>query len=249
MGIVTKRKPELRVGTSGFQYRHWKGIFYPENLPQKRWLEYYSSRFDTVEINNTFYHLPSEKSFDQWREQAAPGFRYALKFSRYGSHMKKLKDPEEPIERFMALARRLNGFLGPILVQLPPHWHVHPERLLEFLDTVPAGARWAIEFRNPTWLREDVYDMLRQHKAALCFHDMLENHPREVTADWVYWRFHGTAGHAGNYSSEQLGAEAAVVKGYLARGLDVFVYFNNDAHGHAINNALELRRLVLSLRT
>jgi uncharacterized protein YecE (DUF72 family) len=241
-----KRKPEVRIGTSGFQYSHWKGIFYTESLPPRRWLQYYADRFDTVEINNTFYHLPSEKSFDQWREQAVPGFLYALKFSRYGSHMKKLKDPEEPIERFMTLAGRLNGFLGPILVQLPPHWHAHPERLSAFLKSVPAGHRWAIEFRDPTWLREDVYGILREHNAALCFHDMLENHPREVTADWIYWRFHGTAGHAGNYSSGRLGAESKIVQGYLSRGMDVFVYFNNDVHGYAIDNALELRRLVLS---
>ncbi len=243
---MAHRKPELRIGTSGYQYKHWRGVFYPERLPQKQWLRYYSEHFDTVEINNTFYHLPSEKSFDQWREQAADGFLYALKFSRYGTHMKKLKDPQEPVERFMKLAERLNGFLGPILVQLPPHWHVDAERLSGFLSSVPPGQRWAVEFRDASWLRDDIYSILQKHNAALCFHDMIEDHPQNVTAQWIYWRFHGTAGHAGNYSREQLRARAEVIKRYLDRGLDVFVYFNNDVHGYAIANALELRRLALS---
>lgn len=236
--------PEFRIGTSGFQYKHWKGIFYPDTLQQKRWLEYYAQRFDTVEINNTFYQLPAERSFDQWREQATPNFIYALKFSRYATHMKKLKDPEEPIQRFMRLASRLNGFLGPILVQLPPRWQADPERLGEFLSAVPAGPRFSIEFRDSSWLREDVYSILRRHNAALCFHDLIENHPREETADWIYWRFHGAAGHTGNYSPQQLAEAAGAVRRYLARGMDVFVYFNNDVHGYAITNALDLRGLV-----
>jgi uncharacterized protein YecE (DUF72 family) len=238
------KKPELRIGTSGYQYDHWKGIFYPENLPKSRWLQHYLQHFNTVEINNTFYHLPSEKSFDQWREQAVPGFIYALKFSRYGSHMKKLKDPAEPIGRFVSLAKRLDVFLGPILLQLPPRWQINAERLSSFLDTAPAGYRWAVEFRDSSWLHPDAYSVLRKHKAALCFHDLLENHPMEETAGWIYWRFHGTAGHAGNYSQPQLQAAAGRVNGYLARGMDVFVFFNNDVHGYAIANALELRRLI-----
>jgi len=241
---MARREPEFRIGTSGYQYKHWRGIFYPETLPTTRWLQYYSEHFDTVEINNTFYHLPSERSFDQWREQAQEGFLYALKFSRYGTHMKKLKDPEEPIGRFIALANRLDGFLGPILVQLPPHWKVDPGRLSHFLGSVPAAQRWAVEFRDASWLRDDIYAILRRHNASLCFHDMIENHPRRLTAEWVYWRFHGTAGHAGNYSRQQLSAEAEIIKDYLRRGLDVFVYFNNDVHGHAIKNAIDLRRLV-----
>jgi uncharacterized protein YecE (DUF72 family) len=239
-----RRQPELRIGTSGYQYKHWKGIFYPEGLPAKKWLQFYASQFDTVEINNTFYHLPSENSFDQWRDQAPPGFLYALKFSRYGSHMKKLKDPDEPIGRFMALAKRLDGFLGPILVQLPPRWRVDAERLSGFLHAVPSNQRWAIEFRESSWLCDEVYEILSRHKAALCFHDMLENHPRPITADWVYLRFHGTSAHSGCYSREQLGQEAERIKGYLSRGLDVFAYFNNDVHGHAFRNARDLREMV-----
>lgn len=236
-------RPELRIGTSGYQYDHWRGIFYPGDLPKRLWLRHYQEHFTTVEINNTFYHLPSEKTFEQWRRQAAEGFLYALKFSRYGSHMKKLKDPEEPIGRFMDLAQILGPFLGPILLQLPPRWQVNPERLSAFLDAVPPGIRWAVEFRDASWFRDDVYSILRAHNAAMCFHDLLEKHPFEETANWIYQRFHGTAGHAGKYSQPQLAAAAAAVKDWLSRGMDVFVYFNNDLHGHAVDDALELRRL------
>lgn len=242
---MRRPKPELRIGTSGYQYRHWRGIFYPADLAQGRWLAYYSARFDTVEINNTFYHLPSPESFDRWREQAPEHFLYALKFSRYGTHMRKLKDPEEPIGRFMDLARRLDRFLGPILVQLPPHWRINPARLSGFLDSVPSEQRWAIEFRDASWLHDEVYAILREHNAALCVHDLFEDHPHRITADWVYWRFHGTSGHAGDYSPERLRSAADQVREHLARGLDVFVYFNNDVHGHAIANALALRRLLV----
>jgi uncharacterized protein YecE (DUF72 family) len=239
-------KPHFRVGTSGYQYGHWRGIFYPEALPTKNWLQFYATQFDTVEINNTFYHLPSQNSFDQWRDQAPPGFLYALKFSRFGTHMKKLKDPEEPIELFMALASRLERCLGPILVQLPPHWHVNPERLSGFLKAAPPDQRWAFEFRDPSWLCDEVYEILTRHEAALCFHDMMEDHPRPITASWVYLRFHGASAHAGCYSHEQLGGEGARIKKYLLRGLDVFAYFNNDVHGHALKNALDPRRIVSS---
>lgn len=241
---MRRPKPELRIGTSGYQYRHWRDIFYPSAIPQGRWLAYYSERFDTVEINNTFYHLPSPESFDRWREQAPEHFLYTLKFSRYGTHMRKLKEPEEPIGRFMDLAQRLDRFLGPILVQLPPHWRINTERLSEFLRLSPPGPRWAIEFRDASWLHDEVYAILRERNAALCIHDLLENHPHQTTADWVYWRFHGTSGHAGNYSAEQLQGAADEVRAYLARGLDVFVYFNNDVHGHAIANALDLKRIL-----
>ncbi|NLT66767.1 MAG: DUF72 domain-containing protein [Acidobacteria bacterium] len=241
---MSRRTPEIRIGTSGYQYNHWRGIFYPEKLPQNRWLQYYSQHFDTVEINNTFYRLPSEQAFDSWRDQARKGFLYVLKFSRYGSHLKKLKEPQEPVFRFMSLASRLDGFLGPILVQLPPRWHIDPGRLEDFLDAVPGNQRWAIELRDPSWFHEDVYSILRRHNAALCFHDMIKDHPRPETADWIYQRFHGTSGHSGNYSRQQLEREAKLIKQYLAQRKDVFAYFNNDVHGYAIANALDLRGLV-----
>jgi uncharacterized protein YecE (DUF72 family) len=241
---MPKRKPEIRIGTSGYQYDHWKAIFYPEKLSKNRWLPHYSKIFDTVEINNTFYHLPSEKTFDKWKEQAPPGFLYSLKFSRFATHMRKLKNPEEPIDRFLKLARKLKEHLGPILVQLPPRWHVNPERLSAFFDAAPSDQRWAVEFRDSSWICEEVYSILRGRNSALCIHDLIENHPQVVTADWVYMRFHGASGHDGDYSQEQLREAAEKIEEHRSQGLDVYVYFNNDVHGYALNNAQSLREMV-----
>lgn len=232
---------ELRIGTSGFQYDHWQGVFYPENLPKRQWLRHYTRHFDTVEINNTFYRLPQAHTFEAWREQAPPGFVYALKFSRYGSHVKRLKDPQGPIELFIERAARLQRFLGPILVQLPPRWHVNTERLAAFLQATPPDYRWAIEFRDPSWLCEQSYAVLEAHQAALCIHDMIPAHPVRLTTNWVYLRFHGDQ-YAGSYSHQFLTAQAKGIRRYLSQGLDVYAYFNNDAAGYAVRNALDLKR-------
>lgn len=204
---------------------------------------YYAARFDTVEINNTFYRLPSVETFTEWRGRAPRGFCYALKFSRYGSHLKRLTAPREPIRTFLDRAARLKDHLGPILVQLPPRWDVNLDRLAGFLRAAPRAYRWAIEFRDPRWLCEAVFTLLRRHHAALCIHDLLEDHPQLLTADWVYPRFHGGK-TGGNYPSHTLSAQAKRIKQYLAQGRDVFAYFNNDAQGYAVRNAADLKRLV-----
>jgi uncharacterized protein YecE (DUF72 family) len=242
--MMNRKHGRLRIGTSGYQYDHWKGIFYPADMPKRGWFSYYAESFDTVEINNTFYHLPASGAFNAWKEQAPEGFCYSLKFSRYGSHLKKLKNPQETIGRFMERAERLNAFLGPILVQLPPSWHVNMDRLAEFLRAAPKNRRWAFEFRDPSWLCEEVYRQLSAHNAALCIHDKIANHPRPDPADWTYQRFHGDR-YAGNYGRQKLLAEAGRIREYLADGIDVFVYFNNDLEGFAIRNAADLRRYVL----
>jgi uncharacterized protein YecE (DUF72 family) len=231
----------LRVGTSGWQYRHWRGVLYPEHLPVRRWLEHYAARFDTVEINNTFYHLPAAATFDAWRARAPRGFCYALKLSRYATHVRRLREPRAPVTRFLARAARLGRHLGPILVQLPPRWGVDPARLAGFLRVAPRARRWALEFRDPSWLCAPVYELLRAHGAALCVHDLIPGHPREVTADFVYLRFHGTA-YGGSYSPQALAAWARRIRAYLERGLDVYAYFNNDRDGWAVVNARALRR-------
>jgi uncharacterized protein YecE (DUF72 family) len=237
---------ELRVGTSGYQYDHWRGRFYPEDLPKKRWFDYYTEQFDTVEINNTFYNLPKAETFDHWREEAPPGFIYTLKYSRFGTHIKRLKDPETHVDRFVERASRLREALGPILVQLPPRWHAVPERLSDFLEAAPSEHRWAIEFRDPSWFEPGIYDILRRHGVAMCVHDMLEDHPREITADWVYLRFHGPTGdYGGSYSPQALSGAARRIRRHLDEGRDVYVYFNNDAEGCAVDNARDLRRYVL----
>jgi uncharacterized protein YecE (DUF72 family) len=236
-------KGRARIGTSGYQYKHWKGSFYPPECPQKGWFAYYAERFDTVEINNTFYGLPSAETFVSWRRQAPPGFLFVLKFSRYGTHLKRLKDPAATIDLFLERARRLRDLLGPILVQLPPNWRVDAARLAGFLDAAPRSLRWAIEFRDRSWLCEEIFALLERHEAALCIHDMIKDHPRRITAGWTYLRFHGQ-NYGGSYTAEQLRGEAKWIKKQLADGIDVYSFFNNDAHGHAVTNAADLRRYV-----
>ena len=236
---------QFRVGTSGYQYDHWKAVFYPADLPKKQWFAHYAKHFDTVEINNTFYRLPSAEAFDAWRRQAPPGFCYVLKFSRYGSHLKRLKDGRATIQRFLRVARRLKNSLGPILVQLPPNWNVNTERLGDFLKAAPRSVRWAFEFRDPTWLCEEVFLLMRRYNAALCIHDMIGDHPRCLTADWTYLRFHGDR-YRGSYSCKALEAQAQWIKGQLGEGKDVYAYFNNDAEGYAVRNAVDLKRYVVS---
>lgn len=241
--MTASKKGELYVGTSGYHYDHWRDIFYPQDLPKDRWFDHYAKHFDTVEINNTFYRLPPAGTFDAWRVRAPPRFCYALKFSRYGTHVKRLRDPRGPIKKFIARAARLERFLGPILVQLPPNWKANPERLEAFLKAAPREYRWAVEFRDPRWLCAEIYAILKAHRAALCVHDMIADHPREITTSWVYLRFHGEH-YGGSYSPKQLTAWARQIQDYLWGGMDVYAYFNNDAHGYAVQNALDLRRYV-----
>ena len=241
--MITTTKGIFRVGTSGYQYDHWRGLFYPQDLSKKHWFAYYAKHFDTVEINNTFYGLPSSDTFDSWRTQAPEGFCYVLKFSRYGTHLKRLKEPKAPIKIFLQHAQRLKKFLGPILVQLPPNWNVDIDRLDGFLNAAPSSVRWAFEFRDPRWLCEEVFTILQRHNAALCIHDMIDDHPRQITADWIYLRFHGDY-YAGSYTPQALKAQAKWIKEQLGSAKDVFAFFNNDAEGFATTNAADLKRYV-----
>jgi uncharacterized protein YecE (DUF72 family) len=243
---MARRRGRLRIGTSGYQYDDWRGLFYPKDLPKSAWFAHYAQRFDAVELNATFYRLPEAATFERWREAAPQGFCYALKFSRYGTHLKRLKDPAETIGLFIERARLLGPSLGPILVQLPPRWHVDPDRLAAFLEAAPKRYRWAIELRDPSWLCEDIYALLRRHGAALCVHDLIERHPRVRTADWIYLRFHGDE-YTGSYSPQALSAEARRIRTHLADGHDVYAFFNNDIGGHAIRNAADLRRYATTL--
>jgi uncharacterized protein YecE (DUF72 family) len=237
--------PQLRIGTSGYEYAHWKGLFYPRGVPHRQWFDHYSHHFDTVEINNTFYHLPEVSTFEAWKRQAPKGFLYALKYSRYGSHMKKLKDPDSHLGLFLERAERLGPVLGPILVQLPPRWKANPERLDAFLSAAPRRCRWAVEFRDASWLRDDVFAVLERHGAALCIHDLLPDHPWIVTAPWLYLRFHGI-GYTGSYAPEVLDRNAERLAASMEQGLDVYAYFNNDIGGYAVPNAGELRDRILA---
>lgn len=222
-----------------------RGLFYPPEMPKRRWFAHYTEHFDTVEVNNTFYRVPGREVFESWRERAPAGFLYALKFSRFATHMKKLKDPEQTLGYFRERAEPLADIVGPILVQLPPGWGANPERLRAFLEQAPPPFRWTVELRDPSWLCDEVYDVLRELGASLCQHDMIPDHPRVLTAHWVYLRYHGTR-YAGTYVPEALRAEAERIEAHLAAGRDVYAYFNNDIGGHAVYNALDLRALVRS---
>lgn len=238
-------RKEIRIGTSGYQYDHWTKVFYPEKLPKKEWFNYYAKHLDSVEMNSTFYRLPKTKTFEGWRERAPQGFRYILKYSRYGTHIKRLKDPADHVGTFLERAEHLKSSLGPILVQIPPNWKARPDRLDAFLEAAPDRRRWAIEIRDPSWFTDEVFHILEKHNAALCLHDMLPDHPDLHTADWVYLRYHGPNGdYTGQYSSKAIEGIARKIDNCHDSGLDVFCFFNNDQHGYAVENALDLKQLL-----
>ena len=242
---------QIRIGCSGWEYRHWRGSFYPADLPQSRWLEFYASKFDTVELNGTFYRLPEAKTFDRWRERAPDGFRYAVKASRYLTHQRRLNDPEEPIDRLWTRAAQLEDRLGPMLYQLPPRWNRNLERLEGFLSLLPPKWEHAIEFRDPSWHHPDTYRLLQRHGVALCLHDMpAARAPDEPVGPFVYVRFHGRGGsYAGSYPPQALGTWARRLVEWAGSGLPAWVYFNNDVGGHAPRDAMRLREAVLRHRS
>ena len=234
----------LRVGCSGWQYKHWRGNFYAADLPQSRWFQHYATVFDTVEINNSFYRLPEASTFANWADKAPRGFLFAVKASRFLTHMKKLKDPEEPVERFFSRAGALGRHLGPVLYQLPPGWKLDGARLEHFLQILPRGVAHVIEFREPSWYTDQVFELLQRHRVSLCLHDM----PGSATGRMrigpaVYVRFHGASGrYDGSYPESRLEDWAGWLHEQRTRRTDVYAYFNNDVGGHAPRNALTLRR-------
>ena len=240
---MAQNRVGARVGCSGWEYKHWKGDFYPDSLPRQRWFEHYATVFDTVEINNSFYRLPQKQTMKGWRHQAPVGFIYAVKASRYLTHMRKLKDPADPLALLFDRARELGPHLGPVLYQLPPRWKPDLVRLEEFLREVPRDVRQVIEFREPAWYADRTFELLARHGVALCLHDMTGSAtPRVVVGPFIYVRFHGaSAKYAGSYSPAQLEDWAVWLDAHLARGCDVYAYFNNDVGGHAPRNAVSLR--------
>ena len=234
------------VGCSGWEYKHWRGDFYPVDVPKARWFEYYAARFDTVEINNTFYRLPEQSTFAAWAARAPSGFTFAIKASRFLTHMKKLKDPEEPLHRLFSRMRPLGNHLGPVLYQLPPGWKLDRQRLEYFLQALPEGVHHVLEFRDPSWYADDVKGMLARHGVSLCLHDMRGSATeRERIGPIVYVRFHGATGHYhGGYPEDRLRGWADWLNAQRTDGADVYAYFNNDVGGHAPRDAVTLRRLL-----
>jgi uncharacterized protein YecE (DUF72 family) len=236
---------DIRIGTSGWVYRHWRGLFYPTEFAQKAWFGYYARQFDSVEINNSFYRLPSEAAFAAWQAQAPAGFLYAVKASRFLTHLRKLKEPEEPLDRFFTRAVALGPTLGPVLYQLPPRWRVNLARFEHFLAVLPPGYQHVIEFREPSWLTEEVFQAMERYGVAHCLHDMPPLAvPLRLTAAPVYIRLHGDRDHHGNYSVGSLETWARRIVDWHRQGYPVFVYFNNDVGGYAVENAKTLKQLL-----
>lgn len=245
-------KAALRVGCSGWNYRHWKGRFYPEALPASAWLQYYVSQFDTVETNATFYRLPEASTFAAWHDQTPDGFVMAIKGSRYLTHLKHLRDPEEPVRRLFEHAAPLGPRLGPVLYQLPGRLRLDVPRLVRFLHALPASLpgshgrrrlQHAIEFRDPSWYVDEVFGLLNDCGVALCRHDMPGSAIDDpVVGPFTYVRFHGATGrYQGSYDTATLDAWARRLAGERRAGRDVYAYFNNDGEAIATRNARDLR--------
>jgi uncharacterized protein YecE (DUF72 family) len=236
----------IRIGCSGWNYQHWrKGVFYPPRLPPRRWLEYYAQHFDTVEVNATFYRLPRETAVANWSRESPPGFLFAVKMSRYVTHIKRLRDLPPSLELFYSRIRPLVGTpkLGPVLWQLPANFHRDDERLTQGLEQLPPG-RHCFEFRHESWFVPEVYELLRSHRVALVIGDTprypFQTH--ELTTDWTFIRFHhGTRGRSSNYSESELEEWSRRIEGWAEQG-DVYAYFNNDRNGYAVRNGLWLKR-------
>jgi uncharacterized protein YecE (DUF72 family) len=236
----------VRIGCSGWMYKHWRGLFYPREMPARRWFAHYAAAFDTVEINNSFYRLPKPETFEKWRDQAPPGFRYAVKANRYLTQAKKLADCEEPLARMMAAVSALGPALGPLLYQLPPRFGLDLARLEAFLAMTPPGTVNVFEFRDPSWYCDPVFAALERHGASLCVHDMPGSaSPWIAVGPIAYIRFHGTTGkYVGRYSEAGLAGWSDWMTAQARTGRSAWAYFNNDIHGHAIEDARALRAML-----
>lgn len=236
------RSARIRVGCSGWNYKSWRHTFYPSGLASSEWLRFYAAQFDTVEINNSFYRLPDKSVFAAWRRIVPAGFTFAVKASRYLTHMKRLRDPEEPVERLFAEARALGPTLGPVLYQLPPNLHLDVARLADFLAVLPPRVRHVVEFRHPSWYVDATFACLESHGAVMCLHDKHGSAIAEpLVGPFVYVRFHGPSGdYHGGYSAQQLRRWARVFSDAARAGRDVYAYFNNDPNAEAVRNAIML---------
>lgn len=239
------------IGTSGWTYSSWKGRFYPENWPSRRYLEFYAREFETTEVNYSFYHLPKVTTYRRWASQVPDSFMFALKASRFITHVKRLSDVKDAWRTFVEHAQPLGSRLGPILLQFPPSFRCDLTRLEAFFECAagsspPVHPRLVCEFRHPSWFTDDLRRLLARYHAAFCIADGAK-YPRHdfVTTSWVYIRYHGRSRmFASDYTDEELALEAQAIGRYLRDGLEVYAYFNNDAEGYAVKNARTLRCLL-----
>lgn len=240
------KKEGIHIGTSGWHYDHWRGPFYPPDAKGEDFLAYYCEHFRTVEINNTFYQLPEKKTFETWRRAVPREFLFAVKGSRYITHMKKLKDPEKAVGKFLERVEELGEKLGPILFQLPPRWKLNPERLKSFLEALPKKFRYAFEFRDPSWFGDKTYRILKEQGAAFCIYELAGTlSPKPLTADFVYVRLHGPQGpYQGQYGLQVLAGWAGAFSSWIKEKREIFCYFDNDEAGYAVQDALRLREMI-----
>ncbi|PWU02873.1 MAG: DUF72 domain-containing protein [Bacteroidetes bacterium] len=243
-------KAKIFIGTSGWHYPHWKGVFYPPDLKEGDQFKYYTEFFDTVELNNPFYRLPTRKTFQGWEEKSPTDFVFSVKMSRFISHLKKLNVDKATIMQFLSHAAGLKKKQGPYLVQLPPRWKINMERLERFLKKLPPIHRYTFEFRNSSWYTDEVYELLRKYNCAFCIYE-LNGHlsPIVTTADFVYIRLHGPgAKYEGSYPQKTLTTWSKRAKVWQKSGLDVFIYFDNDTKGDAVLNAKSLKKIIARRR-
>jgi uncharacterized protein YecE (DUF72 family) len=237
---------KIHIGTSGWHYKHWKGTFYPPDIKDSNQFEAYQRYFDTVELNNSFYMLPAAETFENWRKSSSDNFIFAVKASRFFTHMKKLIVERESIRKFFTNASRLEEKLGPVLFQLPPHWKVNVERLREFIKALPSGYRYTFEFREHSWYTDQVYEVLLQNNCAFCIYE-LQYHLSPIidTADFVYVRLHGPGNkYQGSYNNATLRTWAERSIEWKKDRKDVFIYFDNDQLGYAAFNAVTLKGMI-----
>lgn len=234
----------IRTGTSGWTYKHWQGVFYPVDLPQSKWLEYYTGHFDTVELNASFYRLPNPRTFENWNARTPDNFRWSVKASKYITHTKRLRDPAEPLQRLYDAVKGLGEKLGAILVQLPPNLAFDEILFRDFCSSLNTDIRHTLEVRHASWLSDNAYTILNEFNIALCISDTAGRYPsaEEITADFAYVRLHGSQKlYASGYTEDELQTWAQKINAW---DRDAFIYFDNDFEGHAVKDAKRLKEIL-----
>jgi uncharacterized protein YecE (DUF72 family) len=237
---------KIYIGTSGWNYAHWKGKFYPAALPHDDEFDFYAQKFNTVELNNSFYRLPEKETFHKWRKNSPDDFIFSVKAPQFITHMKKLKDPVESTHDLLLHIEGLGSKLGPVLFQLPPLWNANTERLLEFMLSLPRKFRYTFEFRSHSWYDDSIYRLLEKYNCAFCIYHLAGHlSPIKITADFVYIRLHGPGNkYQGNYTEAEIRQWADLSLHWSAKGKDVYVYFDNDQNAYAAKNALRLKHFI-----
>jgi len=244
---MVKPKFNIRIGTSGWYYSHWSGLFYPAKLPKTKWFQYYAKHFDSVEVNNTFYQLPKQQSVKKWYVQAPKNFIYTVKANRYITHIKRLKDTPEALERFFKTVDLLKQKLGPVLYQLPPSLQKDLDLLGGFIRLLPKNRIAVFEFRHESWYSEDTFELLNQFNVGFCVHDMpAKQTPRIITGNIIYIRFHSSTGrYSGNYTKSALKNRVHWLKKQNKKARRIYIYFNNDFNAFAVENAKQIKEQIL----